>query len=893
MDETRQYFRFEPSGKFGLISSSDCNIVYRKGGKEVISGTLESFSSWNLRTGALVSSWNDSDNKSTVTCIQNSTSDSNVFAVGYDDGSIRLWNIEQDESIVVLRGHKTAVTALCFDGAGTRLASGSKDTDIVLWDLSSESGLFRLRGHNNGISALKFLTENHIVSSSKDSLIKLWDLQAQHCVETVVSHRAEVTSFFFTIDRSMMLSVGADQFIRLFRVNLSALEEKLKIGSDSVENVFSLLGEVQKSSKERAIQVQAQNDMNIFCVLSSDRSVEVFRFSTVDDIKKKLQRRRKRQKPGKNNTTTIESSIDVDMEEATAVSIEPTDLVKSIRFFRLDSRARSFAFGNSSPSRGTFRLAFGFATNSIEEWELNVDGGEAEPERVASVDLPGHRSDVKVSCISSDSKFILSASNESVKIWNSDSGACVRTFECENALCAQFIQSNEYCLIGTKEGLLRIFEISTGCETESISGHSGPIWSIAVRPDRKGFATGSADKTVKFWEFKTSSTRAEGFKIKNIRSLQVADDVLCVKYSPDTRYIAVSLLDLTVKVFFEDTLKFYLNLFGHKLPVMAIDISFDSKVLISASADKNIKVWGLDFGDCRKSLFANQDAITGLSFLPRTYQFISSGKDGVIKYWTDDQFSMLQKLEGHKAEIWSMSLSPRGNLLVTVSSDRSIRTWTRGDEQLFLEEERENQMEEMLESSLISANAHDERAENSEEVGAASKKSLDTLRATEKLADAIDAADEEIEKWEAFKEAKASGMVGIAEPTPGPYFLTVARGKTPAQLVLHTFALVPAVELEMSLLSLPFTHIMSLFKYIEIWMRGNMNIGLTSRILSCLIRLYFTQIVADSKLRVSLEQIRAIQKEKLGEFRDLLGLNAKTMKMHIKHWDMDHSKTLS
>ena len=38
-----------------------------------------------------------------------------------------------------------------------------------------------------------------------------------------------------------------------------------------------------------------------------------------------------------------------------------------------------------------------------------------------------------------------------------------------------------------------------------------------------------------------------------------------------------------------------------------------------------------------------------------------------------------------------------------------------------------------------------------------------------------------------------------------------------------------------------------------------MNIGLSSRILSCLIRLYFTQLVADSEIRVSLENIRRIQ----------------------------------
>ena len=70
---------------------------------------------------------------------------------------------------------------------------------------------------------------------------------------------------------------------------------------------------------------------------------------------------------------------------------------------------------------------------------------------------------------------------------------------------------------------------------------------------------------------------------------------------------------------------------------------------------------------------------------------------------------------------------------------------------------------------------------------------------------------------------------------------------------------------------------------IEAWIKINMNIGLSSRIISCLIRLYFTQLVADSEIRVSLEDIRRIQKEKLTDFRDLLGINAKMMKIHLKH----------
>ena len=74
-------------------------------------------------------------------------------------------------------------------------------------------------------------------------------------------------------------------------------------------------------------------------------------------------------------------------------------------------------------------------------------------------------------------------------------------------------------------------------------------------------------------------------------------------------YIPVALLDSTVKVFHDDSLKFFLSLYGHKLPVMSMDISDDGDLLATGSADKTVKVWGLDFGDCHRSLLAHDDSI--------------------------------------------------------------------------------------------------------------------------------------------------------------------------------------------------------------------------------------------------------------------------------------------
>ena len=86
--------------------------------------------------------WHESGHRSEVTCIVQSPREG-ISAVGYADGSVRLWDARTSTVVVAFNGHKKAVTALAFDDSGSRLASGSQDTEVIIWDVLAETGLFR------------------------------------------------------------------------------------------------------------------------------------------------------------------------------------------------------------------------------------------------------------------------------------------------------------------------------------------------------------------------------------------------------------------------------------------------------------------------------------------------------------------------------------------------------------------------------------------------------------------------------------------------------------------------------------------------------------------------------------------------------------------------------
>ncbi len=64
-----------------------------------------------------------------------------------------------------------------------------------------------------------------------------------------------------------------------------------------------------------------------------------------------------------------------------------------------------------------------------------------------------------------------------------------------------------HIVAGTKEGKLLVIELASGDVHEVEGAHNGTIWKVCVYPNGKGLASGSSDKTVKFWDFKLGANK--------------------------------------------------------------------------------------------------------------------------------------------------------------------------------------------------------------------------------------------------------------------------------------------------------------------------------------------------------------------------------------------------
>ena len=650
-------------------------------------------------------------------------------------------------------------------------------------------------------------------------------------------------------------------------------------------------------------------------------------------LKRRLKRVREKHKLSPQEAATGDTAEQADkstkLEEQLKLAEKPqlSDELELACIIRVNSAVSSLSFGERAVQEGdrtVYEIILGLKSNSVEIYQLQFDNAtgatttkkrkhdglnDVKINRSQVLEFQGHRTDVRTCSLSSDQELLLTAGNGAVKLWNVKTQQCLRTMPSGYSLCSAFVPGDMHAVVGTKEGRLLLFKLSSGELLTNIDAHEGALWSLDIRPDERGLVTGSADKVVKFFDLELVEKEKDNDEGKSeveldlllTRKLNMSEDVLCVRYSHHRSrqklMLAVALLDCTVKVFHEDSLKFALSLYGHRLPVLTMDISDDNSLLVTGSADKNMKVWGMDFGDCHKSFFAHDAAVMCTRFVPKTHYVFTAGKDGRLRYWDADKFDMILSIDAHVGQAWCVEVANDGSFVVTCGHDKSLRFWERTQDIVFVEEEREKELEKLFDAKLDGTDASGYRgslsipaiqaekklaqASASGEIDSEvpSRRTGEAVRAGERLMDAIDLAWTELEKLEEFEKAReALNGEKVAEPQPSLLLL----GRTPAGHVAHTLMSFKPTDVDEALLVQPFDYarrlLQILLRILESESREGFNIELMVKCCVHLVKAHFNQIVATHALKLTLVQLKDTIRQRLQGYQEVLGTNIVRLK---------------
>jgi WD40 repeat protein len=166
-----------------------------------------------------------------------------------------------------------------------------------------------------------------------------------------------------------------------------------------------------------------------------------------------------------------------------------------------------------------------------------------------------HSGEVNAVAFSHDAARLASASNDdTVKIWDASSGACLQTLEGHSNTVKSVAFSHDSAQLASAsyDRTIRIWDASSGACLQTLKGDTSSFWSMAFSHDSAQLASASWDGTVKIWDARSGA---------------------CLQ-----------------------TLK------GHSGEVNAVAFSHDSAKLASASHDTTVKIWDANSGACLQTL---------------------------------------------------------------------------------------------------------------------------------------------------------------------------------------------------------------------------------------------------------------------------------------------------
>ncbi|KAM3964454.1 WD repeat-containing protein 3 [Aphomia sociella] len=880
MGLTKQYLRYVPSGTFNIITSAECNSshVSLKGvsGRYIAVGACEHVIIWDMRLGEKAQVLPGENVVVSQIC---ASPTGNHMAVGYVDGNINVFELNNNEVLCVFSGHNSEITCLQYDEQGHRLVSGSKDTEVILWDVVAETGTARFSGHKGAVTSVLFINgKNCIVSSSKDTFVKFWDIQTKHCFKTLGGHQMEVWSAVLLKEERYLVTGSMDQELRVWKLNWTSdmkdeekLSRQLKIVKlEETENTEDssvlqchFVGSLIRGGKGRVVGLSTDPGQTVLSCYGTDSLLELFVFCSDEEEKTRMDKRVKKER--KKLLKLKESGeVDTDAVEIPELLIL-TDEVRRLSSVKLDAKLKSTTL--LLGITGELRVGVTMANNTVELHSLKI-GESNEVKCLKQITQPGHQKEPRCVAISSDNLAILSASADSVKIWNRANQTCLRTIpvSCGRASSACFAPGDRHALLGGGDGSLLILDVAAARLLERVPAHEADCNAVGLTPDKLGCFTGGGDKTVKLWRFElipdpTGESKAKVLSVLHTRTLELEEPVSAVQISPNNKFIAVALLDSTVKIFFLDTFKFYLSLYGHKLPVLCLDISYDSKIIATGSADRNVKIWGMDFGDCHKSIFAHNNSVTSLQFIPSTHYFFTGSKDGKVKQWDADSYDNIIVLNGHAGACWAVSVGAGGQLAASCGADRALRLYSRTEEAVVVDDEEEA-------DSGLATGTDRAPVPGLPGLNLPSKKTIGSEKAADSVMECLSLGAEYDRELNA-----ASG-----QPVTPPMLMTAYGCSTSEEFFVETIKRIRSADLEEALLLLPFNTACEILRLLPKLLDRGDNVELFCRLAIFLVKVHHPAIVANHALLKHMIQIQAKASMRLNELRDVVGFNVHALK---------------
>lgn len=155
-------------------------------------------------------------NRGEVNCVLFSP-DGNTVASGSENGNIHIWDINNGNLSLVLKGEMRAVNKIAFSPDSSIIAGGCVDGTIHLWETETGRPMKTLIGHKHKITAVSFSPDfRTIASGSTDGSLRIWNIAAGRELHVEHSHVGELNGYDISGDGKTIAALTHDKVVGLW-----------------------------------------------------------------------------------------------------------------------------------------------------------------------------------------------------------------------------------------------------------------------------------------------------------------------------------------------------------------------------------------------------------------------------------------------------------------------------------------------------------------------------------------------------------------------------------------------------------------------------------------------------------------------------------------------------
>jgi len=272
--------------------------------------------------------------------------------------------------------------------------------------------------------------------------------------------------------------------------------------------------------------------------------------------------------------------------------------------------------------------------------------------------------------------FVAGSWDKHIRCWDIQANGAVPTAMVQlkaPPLCTAWSPDGTAVFAGTCDNTASMWRLAQGSQVQTVAQHAAPIKSTCYVNELSCLVTGSWDKTVKYWDLRTSNPQCSVNLPERVYSMDARGQVMAVA----TAEQHVQIFDLR-----KATVPFKEMTSALKLQSRCIALFADATGYTLGSIEGRVAVSFLNDNDVKKNFTYKchrQEnkayAVNALVFHPKG-QFASVGSDGTYAFWDKDSKQRIKLARAADNSISCAAFNRDGSIFAyAVSYD-----WSRGAE---------------------------------------------------------------------------------------------------------------------------------------------------------------------------------------------------------------------